>query len=214
MENIMKKLLVASTLALLATAAQAATVTSFAGPDVGPLAGQSIVYDFEAATPALSGNFSLVTGTVPGQYETPLGNTTQYAVVPGTGQSGTAILDLPGVGSMFKSISLYWGSIDTYNTLEFLNGATVVYSITGGTLPPATGNPGSGLTNRRVSVDFGATGQQLTGMRFTSTQRAFEFDDVAIAAVPEPQSWALLIVGFGLVGAAARRRSRMTSVTA
>lgn len=209
----MKKLLVTSTLALMATAAQAATVTSSAGPDTGPLAGQQIIYDFEAATPALSGNFSLVTGTVPGQYETPLGNMTQYAVVPGAGQSGVAILDLPGVAQVFKSISLYWGSIDQYNTLEFLNGATVVFSIAGGLLPPATGNPGLGLTNRRVNFDFGPGGQQLTGMRFTSTQRAFEFDDVA-SYVPEPASWAMMIVGFGLVGAAARRRTRMTSVTA
>jgi len=35
---------------------------------------------------------------------------------------------------------------------------------------------------------------------------AFEFDDIAANAVPEPASWAMLIMGFGLVGAAARRR--------
>ena len=32
--------------------------------------------------------------------------------------------------------------------------------------------------------------------------------------VPEPESWAMLIVGFGLVGATMRRRKRMMSVTA
>jgi hypothetical protein len=31
--------------------------------------------------------------------------------------------------------------------------------------------------------------------------------------VPEPASWALMIAGFGLVGAAARRRARVTKVT-
>ncbi len=31
---------------------------------------------------------------------------------------------------------------------------------------------------------------------------------ITVAGVPEPESWALLIAGFGLVGAAQRRRSR------
>jgi hypothetical protein len=38
-------------------------------------------------------------------------------------------------------------------------------------------------------------------------------DRVYIAAVPEPQSWALMILGFGLVGFASRRRD-MTRVSA
>lgn len=38
-------------------------------------------------------------------------------------------------------------------------------------------------------------------------------DNVSLQAVPEPATWALFIVGFGLVGAAARRR-RTTVVTA
>jgi hypothetical protein len=38
--------------------------------------------------------------------------------------------------------------------------------------------------------------------------------DPDTSTVPEPESWAMLIVGFGLVGATMRRRSRMISVTA
>ena len=36
---------------------------------------------------------------------------------------------------------------------------------------------------------------------------------ISAAAVPEPATWGLMIVGFGMVGAATRRRAR-TSVTA
>lgn len=36
----------------------------------------------------------------------------------------------------------------------------------------------------------------------------------SVAAVPEPGQWAMLIVGFGLIGANMRRRTRMTMVTA
>ena len=35
-----------------------------------------------------------------------------------------------------------------------------------------------------------------------------------LGSVPEPQSWALMIVGFGLVGVSARRRNRTKAVTA
>ena len=41
----------------------------------------------------------------------------------------------------------------------------------------------------------------------------FRISGVA-GAVPEPATWGLMIVGFGMVGAAARRRSSRTSVTA
>nr|WP_310522773.1 PEPxxWA-CTERM sorting domain-containing protein [Polymorphobacter sp.] len=37
---------------------------------------------------------------------------------------------------------------------------------------------------------------------------------IGIGAVPEPQSWAMLIAGFGIVGAAMRRQRRATTVTA
>lgn len=48
---------------------------------------------------------------------------------------------------------------------------------------------------------FGAP--DLTGVQFGLAATSPTF-----AAVPEPATWALLIVGFGLVGTAARRRSR------
>ncbi len=59
--------------------------------------------------------------------------------------------------------------------------------------------------NRRVFFDFGT--DFVGSVVFTSTKNAFEIDDIATSsAVPEPAIWATLITGFGLVGAAARRR--------
>lgn len=213
----MRKLFALATLTMLATAAEAVTLTTYVGaPDPGPLPGQSIVFDFNAVTPELTGSHSLVTGSVGGEYAAPAGDATQFAVVPADGAPvpGVALLDLTGFANPVRSLSLYWGSIDRYNTLEFLDGASVIYTITGGMLPPADGNQSLGSTNRRVNVNFGTGGQSLTGLRFTSTGKAFEFDDIAIGGVPEPQTWAMLIIGFGLVGVTARRRNRTSTVSA
>lgn len=38
-------------------------------------------------------------------------------------------------------------------------------------------------------------------------------DNVSITAVPEPATWGMMILGFGLIGAAIRRRNMRTSVT-
>ena len=106
----------------------------------------------------------------------------------------------------FRSLSLYWGSIDQYNTLEFLNGAAgCVLALRAANCPlpmatRVTATPTAASTSTLVRA-----ARPLTGLRFTSTGVAFEFDDIA-SDVPEPSSWAMLIAGFGLIGAAARRR--------
>lgn len=202
-----------ATLLASATVAQAASFTSVAGnPDPGPAAGQTVVFDFNSATPELTGMYSLVTGTGSGA-AAPAGDLTQYAAVPTIGlPSGTATLDLTGLAGPIGSFSFYWGSIDTYNSIELLNGANSFYTLSGSMLPPATGDQGSGATNRRVFVTLGA-GEAVTAIRFNSSGVAFEFDDFAVGGVPEPETWAMMLLGFGLVGVSVRRR-RPTSVTA
>jgi hypothetical protein len=56
---------------------------------------------------------------------------------------------------------------------------------------------GSGLNEFLISVELAGVGTSLEG---TLTQT------ITIASVPEPATWALLIAGFGLTGAALRRR--------
>lgn len=109
-------------------------------------------------------------------------------------------------------MSFYWGSIDDYNTVSFFSGSTLVASYTGAQIPaaPADGSQGNPLNNRRVGFNFG--GAAITSVNFSSSQNSFELDTVS-GAVPEPASWALLIVGMGMTGAAMRRR-RGTTVAA
>ena len=107
-------------------------------------------------------------------------------------------------GMQLNSLSFYLGSLDDYNTLSFYSGDTLIQSYTGSqlTIPdPANGNQASGNTNRRYFFTFGAA-DNVNKVVFNTTQPAFEFDNIAaaISSVPEPSTWAMMILGFGLSG--------------
>jgi hypothetical protein len=43
-------------------------------------------------------------------------------------------------------------------------------------------------------------------LRLNSSQNAFEIDNIAVTTVPEPGTWAMMLLGFGALGFAIRRR--------
>ena len=108
------------------------------------------------------------------------------------------------------------GSLDTYNTLtlRYEDGSSQAYA--GGQiindLSFPSGDQISGETNGVVSYRV-TSGPRLTGATFTSSANSFEFDNLA-AAVPEPATWAMMIGGFGMIGAASRRRAKVATVLA
>nr|WP_165843897.1 PEPxxWA-CTERM sorting domain-containing protein [Phenylobacterium kunshanense] len=129
---------------------------------------------------------------------------TLYASVQG-GQTGIfSALN----GYFLTSFSFYMGSPDTYNRVRFnyVGGGFdefVGEDIWGGT-PAGTGDRTQGY---RVYYDFG--GSRVSSIEFSSTQDAFEFDGLAgTLAVPEPGTWALMILGFGSAGAMLRSQRR------
>lgn len=77
-----------------------------------------------------------------------------------------------------------------------LTGAQIFNGPTGTTLPVSS--------NGRVTYDFGTAGK-LAGIQFTAGSTALGLDTIAGAA-PEPAAWVMMILGFGLVGGALRRR--------
>ena len=62
------------------------------------------------------------------------------------------------------------------------------------------------------AVDFDQRGVWTAGERFVGIDP--EVGTVSINAVPEPASWAMMMLGFGLVGAALRRRHAGTRTIA
>jgi hypothetical protein len=179
---------------LLSTGANAAVVT-LGGIAAGDGSGLTSFYgttaNFDTTFAAISAG-NIVSGSSSGQYAAPNGDSTSYYTVGSFITPQTATLTLSG---SYNYIGLLWGSIDNYNsiTLHLANGGTeVIDSSTEALLNPANGNQGPGGTSY---VNIYAS-DYISSIDFFSGKAAFEFDNVTVAAVPEPATWAMMIVGF------------------
>jgi hypothetical protein len=182
--------------------------------DVADFAQSGVLCDFEGPNCIAGYNFAfaggsapgtgLFTGNVAGISAAPPGDGTQYASV--LGPNGVATLTFT---TLLPGISFFMGSPDEYNSIEFFVGGTSVGLFNGSqfTGPPANGDQSLG---ERISFNF--NGAAVDSIRFTSTQNSFEFDRLGLS-VPEPTTWAMMLLGFGGIGAMIRRR-RQTLATA
>ena len=211
-------------LIMSATAGHAVTYTAVAGaPDPGFSADQTSLVDFDTPTPppgyTLTGGYGFRTGTS-GDAAAPAQDATQYFYVSSALTPNKATLT---TAFDLSKISFYWGSIDTYNSVDVLGAGGITLGLFGGALfQPANGDQTGSSSNERVTFTANR-GEVITGLRFVSTGVAFELDTVAgaaavngdaNAAVPEPAAWVMMVGGLGLVDATARRRRVSTSLSA
>lgn len=204
----MKKLFAAATLAasamLVASPATSAVLFSFDPGDPSPSAGYTVIDDFDDASGISGGaNYEIKTPPADGNGAPPANSVpagTPYLSVKG---GGFAVIDFAYAVQRFQ---FDWGSIDTYNTLTiFTQGGGSLVVVPGGNFPNlANGNQAAPGTNGLFSV-FGSAGERFTGIRLDSSQNSFEIDNLAVA-VPEPATWAMMILGFGGMGSLIRRR--------
>jgi hypothetical protein len=104
------------------------------------------------------------------------------------------------------------------------NVANLVFTYTGPAFRTTTGPLapfnfaaiGARSTFSRTAVDAFFTLTTKNNPAAERNQPVFTLGQISVpvSAIPEPASWAMMIGGFGMLGAAARRRTRMTSVTA
>jgi hypothetical protein len=215
--------LVASSVLAIGGAASAATTINYTSFQADPNAGEAIVTDFETPTNpgllsqvifnmsgyALSGDAELMTGSITGVSAAPAMNATtrdptQYLSIE-EGQS--ADLTTP----LLSTISFYVGSLDGFNGLTFTHQdgtsetfmGTAIDSLL--TTVDASGNQVAANSNGRLSFTFS---DPITGVHFTSASDSFEISNVAttLALLPETSAWAMMLIGFGGIGAVLRKR--------
>ena len=103
-------------------------------------------------------------------------------------------------------VSFLWGSPDTYNTLTVTTNVTSYNFIPGG-VGGLSFLDVNGSQQYAQYVGFSATGgEMITGLRLASPSDAFEAANFSVTAVPEPETYALMLAGLGVVGFIARRR--------
>ena len=116
----------------------------------------------------------------------------------------------PGIVSFGTGVTYYgflWGSPDAYNKVSFYNGSQLLGSFDGSAvLKPPNGDQGF---SAYYNV-FADAGELITDVKFYSDRNAFETDNHAFIAapVPEPEVYAMLALGIGIMGWAARRKNK------
>jgi hypothetical protein len=197
------------TCAVLSTGAEAAvSFTSFAFDTHAPAAGEVLINNFDGiANPAFSfSGGGIHTGNTTNVAVQPFGDATHYEAA----QFGNPFILS---GPELKSLSLYIGSLDPYNSITFLGAGGFSQTFSGTMLDAlANGSPTSGNSNRQFFFTF-AAGDQVDQIIFSSHQPAFEFDNIyaAVSSVPEPATWMMLILGFGSIGFMLRRQREMAA---
>ena len=137
------------------------------------------------ATFSASGHSGVVNGASPGVTAPP------YVGPSHGGQDTTNYLSIGGGGSetiTFNSekntFGLYWGSLDSYNSIKFYDGDTLVASYTGDQFAPLfpTGNQSSFSSNGYVQFSHLPLFDKVV---LASSQNAFEIDNLSAGYVPE-----------------------------
>jgi hypothetical protein len=160
----------------------------------------------------LPANYSgglVVTGSVLGQYATPPNDESKYFTVGGTNPNAPSPGTVP-FGFLASYFGFFGGSPDTYNSVQLFNGNTLIKTFSGTDIVnPTIKANGDQSVGYFFNIFADNSSEYFNKVEFLSSQAAFETDNHAVlAAVPEPETYAMLLAGFGVMGAVARRRKQ------
>jgi hypothetical protein len=200
------KTLLASAALLATVGAQAAVVGSLGG-------GFGTFLDLSSAG-LNSGSVATLSGGTVYTSDQPFADIPAGGVFGGdflaAGPTSTSPATLTFTNGGVDYVSFLWGSPDTYNTL------TVTSTAPGSTSQQFTAT-GLGFSSTNGNQSFsqyvqfsGLNGSKILSLAFDNTTAtdAFESANYSITPVPEPETYALMMAGLGVVGFIARRRKK------
>ena len=194
----MTNLLLAATVAIsglsAATAADAAVVVNFnqVGADV-------VVTATGTFNTSLSTNVGSSGGI--GQYLYP------SAQFFGLGTQG-AVTEYRATGPSYLTGSTQVNFNTTSGTTMFLNGAASVYGVSSSYVSNSAIMATGTILNKTIAGVGAVAGSYV----YTVGGNTVTINVGQAAAVPEPATWGLMVLGFGMIGAAARSRKVKTTV--
>lgn len=198
---------VAALAAIGVAAPASAAVTVCSGGGCAPQPHSNVQVTGGQTGSTVSGTLNNAPGTVEFTSAQPLA--TQGAGVAAASGGLTDPLDISFTGGLINALEF---------NLNALTGGTVSFSFSGGdsngvtTGPLTLGANGSNFFNvsggsfDRISISFGdnASLQDIRQVRLAAAN--------AVGSVPEPATWALMILGFGAVAGTMRRRRARTAL--
>ena len=161
-----------------------------------------IVADYAPATSVFPNMTFSVTGSVPDMYVTP-----DFSPYVGPNSRGQSIVNFDYVNFVFAPTptSVTFDTVRTALVFSFQIYDPVTFTTLLDGIPTATFTvPASGVN----SLYYGFSGVMFNRLQF-DTAGFYVMDNFAVAAVPEPETFAMMLAGLGLMGFVARRRSQL-----
>ena len=206
----MKLKFIAATAALLMAGSAQAAVVTFTTPIAVPNNFDGVYINF------LTGATGITASSVPGwdfnPYATAAGLSFFWSATPTAGGGVASSTTGPYLnlapGAVVSSASTFAAVTATTATAAFQTTGTHVLGFRFYNEATSAVNYGYLTMTNTASTGFPAT---ITGWSFENTGAAITVGG-ASAAVPEPATWGMMILGFGMIGAAARSRKVRTTV--